>query len=148
MKKDLKKRIYSLLLTATMSAGLITVPSAEVKSEELLEPSTIEAILKEAGIDEAVIREVLSSISSVRSEAEGTEVTVKGVVTFKEKSGASFNYAIQDGTAGIALRGDTELEIGDEVTVKGTLGTFNGLLQIKFNEITKVSENNELQSQW
>lgn len=144
MKKDLKKRIYSLLLTATMSAGLITVPSAEVKSEELLEPSTIEAILKEAGIDEAVIREVLSSISSVRSEAEGTEVTVKGVVTFKEKSGASFNYAIQDGTAGIALRGDTELEIGDEVTVKGTLGTFNGLLQIKFNEITKVSENNEL----
>ncbi|WP_294386631.1 CehA/McbA family metallohydrolase [uncultured Clostridium sp.] len=72
--------------------------------------------------------EGLVTIEEARKSTE--EVIVKGIVTFKEASGSSYNYAIEDKTGGIALRGVDGLEVGDEVVVKGTPSTFKGLIQI------------------
>ena len=74
--------------------------------------------------------EGLVSISEARSYGLQTEVLVKGIVTFKEVSGSYYNYVIQDGTAGIALRGKDELAIGDEVIVSGKTSEYNGLIQL------------------
>lgn len=74
--------------------------------------------------------EGLISINDARVADSETEVTVKGIVTFKEASGNSFNYAIEDNTAGIALRGSDGLEVGDEIVISGKPSIFNGLIQI------------------
>lgn len=73
--------------------------------------------------------EGLITIEEARQSTE--EVIVKGIVTFKEASGGLYNYAIEDKTGGIALRGVEGLEVGDEVVVKGTTSTYKGLMQIE-----------------
>ena len=66
------------------------------------------------------------SIADARAQKTG-EVTVKGIVTAKLKN----TIHIQDGTAAIAVRPTSlNVQLGDEITVKGSLGEFNGLLQL------------------
>ena len=48
-------------------------------------------------------------ISDARAAELGSSVKVKGIVTFKEASGNGYNYAIQDKSAGIAIRGTESL---------------------------------------
>ncbi|MDQ0461948.1 CehA/McbA family metallohydrolase [Clostridium sardiniense] len=74
--------------------------------------------------------EGLIPILDARATDSETEVIVKGIVTFKEASGSSFNYSIEDNTAGIALRGSDGLEVGDEVVISGKPSIFNGLIQV------------------
>ncbi len=90
---------------------------------------------------------------SVISIADARNVTstvkIKGIVTFKEASGTlngstAYNYAIQDTTAGIAIRGIDNLQIGDEVIVEGKVTEFKGLVQIQYTAIEKKSSNNTL----
>lgn len=83
--------------------------------------------------------EGLVSIKDARN-SEG-EVIVKGIVTFKEESGGAFNYAIEDGTSGIALRGTEELQVGDEVIVSGKTSDFKGLVQINGYKLLKNNGN-------
>ncbi|MGL5314009.1 MAG: CehA/McbA family metallohydrolase [Peptostreptococcaceae bacterium] len=72
--------------------------------------------------------EGLISIKEARN-AEA-DITIKGKVTFKELSGNLYNYAIEDETAGIALRGVDGLNVGDEVIVKGSVSEYKGLKQV------------------
>lgn len=66
------------------------------------------------------------SIADARAQKTG-KVTVKGIVTAKLKN----SIHIQDGTAAIAVRPATlNVQLGDEITVDGSLGEFNGLLQL------------------
>lgn len=66
------------------------------------------------------------SIADARAQGTG-KVTVKGIVTAKLKN----TIHIQDRTAAIAVRPATlNVQLGDEITVDGSLGEYNGLLQL------------------
>ena len=83
-------------------------------------------------------------ISDARAAELGSSVKVKGIVTFKEASGNGYNYAIQDKSAGIAIRGTESLEIGDEVIVEGKTSEFKSLVQIQNESVVVKSKGNEL----
>ena len=70
------------------------------------------------------------TIQQVRNMSIGTTVTVKGVVSNGTELG-SIRY-LQDGTAGIAIYGNTltGLTTGDSVTATGVLFDFSGLLEL------------------
>ncbi|UJL47373.1 5'-nucleotidase C-terminal domain-containing protein [Virgibacillus sp. NKC19-16] len=68
----------------------------------------------------------LQSITDVRDQATG-EVKTKGVVTAKLKN----TIQIQDDTAAIAVRPTSlDVQVGDEITVTGSLNDYRGLLQL------------------
>ncbi|QPQ37340.1 endonuclease [Lysinibacillus sp. JNUCC-52] len=72
------------------------------------------------------------SIANARTEANGTTVTIKGIVAGKLKN----TISVQDGTGGIAVRPSSlNVEIGDEVTLKGKLADYRGLLQLDAAQI-------------
>ena len=82
------------------------------------------------------------NIISIEEARKTTEsVKVKGTIIFKEVSGSYYNYALQDGSAGIALRGKDEFQIGDEVIVEGKPTEYNGLIQIQYKAIEKKASN-------
>jgi len=70
------------------------------------------------------------TIQQVRNMSVGSTVTVKGVVSNGTELG-SIRY-MQDGTAGIAIYGNTlsSLTTGDSVTATGVLFDFSGLLEL------------------
>lgn len=88
--------------------------------------------------------EGLVSIADARSYDLQTEVLIKGIVTYKEASGPSFNYTIQDGTAAIALRGKDGLAIGDEVVVSGKTSEYNGLMQLNGYDLVEKRDKKDL----
>ncbi len=71
-----------------------------------------------------------STILEARGMAIGTAVTVKGLVTNGSELG-SIRY-FQDNTAGIAAYGSllNSVNVGDSVTITGTLKNYNGLLEL------------------
>lgn len=77
------------------------------------------------------------TISEVRTQNNGTTVFTQGVVT------SIYNQTayIQDATAAICLYGDPNLTVGDEITVKGDLVLYHGLLEISNPICNKVTEN-------
>jgi hypothetical protein len=80
-----------------------------------------------------------STIAEVRAQGTGSVFT-QGVVT----SCVGTTGYIQDATAAICVYG-TSLTVGDEITVSGTLSTYNGLLEITNPEVTVVSQNNTVE---
>jgi len=72
-------------------------------------------------------QEDILSIADARAKANGTSVTIKGVVAGKLKN----TISVQDATGGIAVRPTSlNANVGDEVTLKGTLADYRGLLQL------------------
>ncbi len=72
-----------------------------------------------------------ADIAEARTFAQGLGVTVTGIVTNGDEFGP-IRY-IQDATAGIPFYDPSiaaTLNIGDEITITGTMGDFNGLTQI------------------
>ena len=72
-----------------------------------------------------------ADIAEARTFSQGAPVTVTGIVTNGEEFGA-IRY-IQDATAGIPFYDPAiaeTLNIGDEVTITGSMGDFNGLIQV------------------
>ncbi|WP_233713598.1 5'-nucleotidase C-terminal domain-containing protein [Lederbergia citri] len=77
------------------------------------------------------------TIAEARSQGTG-EAKVKGIVTAKLKN----TIHIQDETAAIAVRPTSlEVQIGDEITVSGSLQEFRGLLQLDSATLVEKSEN-------
>ena len=69
----------------------------------------------------------LLTLAEVRKQETG-EVKTKGVVTAKLNN----SIQIQDDTGAIAVRPTSlDVELGDEITVRGNLNTYNGLLQLQ-----------------
>jgi len=86
------------------------------------------------------------SIDKARALEAGTEATVRGVVSFNDRNKT---VHIEDATGGIAIYDSssllTNMVKGQLVEVKGTLTTFNGLVEIVPTEaIEIISENNTL----
>lgn len=72
-------------------------------------------------------------IANARQQADGTTVTISGIVTNGAELGAPIRY-IQDETAGIAIYDPEVMEgvsRGDSITVTGVLVDYNGLLEIQ-----------------
>ncbi|MDC6366154.1 MULTISPECIES: endonuclease/exonuclease/phosphatase family protein [Flavobacteriaceae] len=84
----------------------------------------------------------LISIAAARSEADGTLVTVSGVITVSDQfSGSAY---IQDETGAIAVfdeqvHGDGVFMIGDSITITGVRSSFNE--QIQISPVTEFTSN-------
>lgn len=78
----------------------------------------------------------LSTIAEVRAQGTGSVFT-KGVVT----SCVGTTGYIQDATAAICVYGKS-LNVGDEITVSGTLSTYKGLLEITNPIVNVLSSDN------
>ena len=76
------------------------------------------------------------TIAEARAQATGSVFT-KGVVT----SCVGTTAYIQDATAAICVYG-ASLTVGDEITVSGTLSTYNGLLEITSPSVKVLSSGN------
>lgn len=81
------------------------------------------------------------------ADSLGVQCEITGIVHgIDMQGGASISFTIIDATGGIGLFNSTDLGYtvmeGDEVTVKGTIGQFNGLTQISPNSITLNSSGN------
>ncbi|MFI8688039.1 chitobiase/beta-hexosaminidase C-terminal domain-containing protein [Rossellomorea sp. NPDC077527] len=74
----------------------------------------------------------LSTIAEARTAAKGTTVKVQGVATAAFEAGGQTNLFIQDGTAGVIIRGSgLTAQPGDEVTAEGVLNDYYGMQQIE-----------------
>ncbi|GGB39427.1 hypothetical protein GCM10011409_16190 [Lentibacillus populi] len=79
----------------------------------------------------------LQSIAEVRAQATG-EAKTKGVVTAKLKN----TIQIQDDTAAIAVRpASLDVQLGDEITVTGSLRDYHGLLELDGTTIEDKTAN-------
>lgn len=78
----------------------------------------------------------LIPIAAARQQAQGSTVTVMGLVTVRpgdfSSSSGDEGFAIQDQTGGIwvSVEGRLPLRVGQRVRVQGALGVSNGKLQI------------------
>ncbi|MGM0854995.1 MAG: cell wall-binding repeat-containing protein [Bacillota bacterium] len=74
----------------------------------------------------------LSTIAEARTAPKGTVVKVQGIATAAFEAGGQTNLFIQDGTAGVIIRGSgLTAEPGDEVIAEGKLGDYYGMQQIE-----------------
>ncbi len=84
----------------------------------------------------------LVTIAEARAAAEGTSVTITGVLTVTDNfNGPAF---IQDATGGVAIfdeqvHANATLKVGDSITVTGTRAAFND--QVQISTVTKVENN-------
>ena len=84
---------------------------------------------EESGTEDTENKTEITTIATVKETANG-EFTVKGIVTFVDGK----NVYLQDETAGIDAyfsTADSEIAIGDTLTVTGTYTTYNGLVELK-----------------
>jgi len=78
------------------------------------------------------------SIGEARNKGVGETVTIKGRVA----AGLKNTFSVQDETGGIAVRPTSlAMSIGDEVTLKGKLADYRGLLQLDGATIVEKVEN-------
>lgn len=142
------------LTTATVDATIYytadgidpTTASTEYKGPITInEATTIKAIAVKDGLADSTVSTfnytieappTIVTIAEARSQKTG-EVTVKGIVTAKLKN----TIQIQDESGAIAVRPTSlDVELGDEITVSGSLGEYNGLLQL--NNSTIIEKTN------
>ncbi|WP_342600206.1 endonuclease [Psychrobacillus sp. FSL H8-0483] len=111
----------TLVLAAEQESKFIKVTISGDEESSI----TSEATGQVAAADPETPVEVMS-IADARAQKTG-EVTVKGIVTAKLKN----TIHIQDESAAIAVRPTSlNVQLGDEITVDGSLGEYNGLLQL------------------
>ncbi|MED3802365.1 endonuclease [Lysinibacillus xylanilyticus] len=78
------------------------------------------------------------SIGDARNKGVGETVTIKGRVA----AGLKNTFSVQDDTGGIAVRPSSlAMSVGDEVTLKGKLADYRGLLQLDGATIVEKVEN-------
>jgi len=78
------------------------------------------------------------SIGDARNKGVGETVTIKGRVA----AGLKNTFSVQDDTGGIAVRPTSlAMSVGDEVTLKGKLVDYRGLLQLDGATIVEKVEN-------
>lgn len=108
--------------------------------------TTIKAIAVKEGSNNSTVASATytilpkKTISEARAQASGTVYT-QGIVTYLSGKTAY----IQDNTAAIAVynsAANLEVAVGDEITVVGTRGEYNGLQQIQTPTINILSNNN------
>ena len=86
------------------------------------------------------------TIATAKS-SPGATVTITGIVTTPDYGFNNGQYFVQDATAGVNIyhAGNFGLvEAGDEVTITGQVGEFNGLIQVAPSSVTVNSSGNAL----
>lgn len=82
---------------------------------------------------------ILAPVTIAEARAQGTgDVFTSGIVT----SISGTTAYIEDATAGLCVYGDDNLNVGDEITVQGTLTNYHGLLEISNPICSVISQNN------
>lgn len=95
-----------------------------------------EIVTETVNVTQAADPNATMTIAEVREQGTGSVVT-KGVVT----SCVGITGYIQDATAAICVYG-SELTVGNEIRVTGTLSTYHGLLEITSPQVTVLSSGN------
>jgi len=127
---------YSLQLTGTGTKYVDFVWSSPIASTF----GAVNTGQSFGGTVQPPVGEVIS-IAQARTTAEGTTVTVSGILTVSDQfAGAAY---MQDTSAGIAVYdalvyGDGLFSIGDSITITGTISIYNGLI-----EVTSLSSLND-----
>ena len=108
------------------------------------ETTTIQAKATKEGYNESAVATatytIVAPITIAEARAQGTgSVFTKGVVT----SCVGVTGYIQDATAAICVYG-TNLTVGNEITVSGTLSTYKGLLEITSPSVNVLSSGNSV----
>lgn len=105
--------------------------------EEIPEPEEPEEPeVEEPRIEDPVTSEIIT-IADAHSKVAGEEVTIKGIVT----AGLKNTFSVEDNTGGIAVRPTSlDLKVGEEVTLKGKLVNYRGLLQLDPASIVEKGE--------
>ena len=87
------------------------------------------------------------TIAEVREQGTGN-ISTSGIVTsYSENSSGVVTAYMQDETAGICVFFNSSLasiKVGDEISVEGSLTTYNGLLEIKPTSIDVLSSGNTI----
>lgn len=104
--------------------------------EELTDPDPEEPVDPDPEPEEPV--KVISQINDVRDMAQGSIVSIRGVVTADENIIEDNVSFIQDATGGIKIRGDFEVSTDALYEITGTVK------QLKDNPLIDVAEINEL----
>lgn len=95
-----------------------------------------ETVTKSVTVTQAGNPSLVMTIAEVRAQETG-DVKTKGIVT----SCVGTTGYIQDETAAICVYG-ASLTVGNEITVEGTLSTYNGLLEITSPDVEVLSSGN------
>ena len=95
-------------------------------------------VTKNVTVTQAGNPNVTMTIAEVRAQGTGN-VATSGIVT----SCVGTTGYIQDATAAICVYG-ASLTVGDEISVSGTLSTYNGLLEITNPQVTVISSGNTI----
>ncbi len=95
-------------------------------------------VTKNVTITQAGNPNATMTIAEVRAQGTGN-VATSGIVT----SCVGTTGYIQDATAAICVYG-ASLTVGDEISVSGTLSTYNGLLEITNPQVTVISSGNTI----
>ena len=98
--------------------------------------NTDQTVTKDVTVTQTGNPNATMTIAEVRAQGTGSVIT-SGIVT----SCVGTTGYIQDATAAICVYG-SELTVGDEIKVSGTLSTYKGLLEITNPEVTVLSQNN------
>ena len=130
-------------------------PTVEIGNKTVSSPATWEGSAKSVQLDVNTKGHIrLQSVTvTFEDDGEATLITIaearalgtgsvytSGVVT----SCVGTNAYIQDATAAICVYGNANLVVGNEITVQGTLTTYNGLLEIMNPTCTVVSSGNSI----
>jgi uncharacterized protein len=142
------------LTTATEGATIFYSTNGDAPSTPYTQPitinenTTIKAFATAEGLENSDIATFdytilsLKTIAEVRALPLDSEVITKGTITYI----AGRTVYFQDATAGIVLfsSGNVPYQVGDVISVKGTLTDYNSLLEIEANlaDVKKVSTSN------
>jgi uncharacterized protein len=116
--------------SSTEYTGPITIDTAK----------TIKAIAIKTGLENSDVATfsytILSkkTIAEVRGSTPNSNVMLSGIVTGIFTSGGQNNVFVQDGTAGVIVRGlglETKVNIGDEIQAFGVLKDYFGMAQVE-----------------
>ncbi len=73
-----------------------------------------------------------AAISNARALPNGSRAWIEGIVTYKETAGGQHNLYVQDGTAGMVVRGaDLTVAVGDRIEATGAVQDYFGLPQLQ-----------------
>jgi hypothetical protein len=87
--------------------------------------------------------DVVMTIAAARAQATGSVVNTQGIITsFTVNNSGKTTAYMQDETAAIAVFGEFDAAIGQEIKAKGTLSLYKGLLQITEPTVEMISEGN------
>lgn len=141
-KKKISIGISASVLVTSLWSGIPVndrIASAADKGEQALDAVIQQQVypnmLSTNALGQTVSQNVYTvlPITDVRTQSLGDTVSTRGVITYREETGNGYsNLYVQDGSAGIVIRGQnlpgTE---GQEIEVRGKLTAYKALLQIE-----------------